>query len=462
MMVHRGRVEEITLKEDFSKSGRFGGLEDDFWGDNEFGGLLEDIEVARRSTGGDQSDLSQPNLSAGLEPMEIDQPNTLREKRTRRTDLDDPELGFGDFGPGGLQEDILGELPGLDDINLDPPSVPPPISDNMDIDQPLPPPVDAANVETEPQQDNTAQDNTGNGGEDAPLIPPNDTIRDDSGFVLEPLDVPHRMRQKRKRRLVIDPLKELTNAAIRSQLLDPSDILQIKTVPPPTKKALMWEKCGTTEYLIRNPSVDGTSSEMIQLVYCNFNKNTIDEPVVPDATLPDLEGSGMDIPLVLEDLGDGPPSVHVPQEERGLEEMPPPNEEINELPPPVDLLDTIENEFGESVNEPLIPEMPLDLEDTEEQDTPTQSTAPQDERVEEFEQRRWNKRSQHILNMLEKGFKTSNSIQFSSLTKRCSRKVAASRFYSCLLLGKEGAIKFSQSKPFAPIIITKGPLNCAD
>ena len=49
------------------------------------------------------------------------------------------------------------------------------------------------------------------------------------------------------------------------------------------------------------------------------------------------------------------------------------------------------------------------------------------------------------------------SIQFSSLTQRCSRKQAASRFYTCLLLAKEGMIDVKQEEPYADIAIQKGP-----
>lgn len=453
MVMHRSRVEEITLKDDYvSSSGGMFGLEDDFqWGDNEFGGMLEDIEVARRSTGGhEQSHVSDVSTIGGEQ-------NTITDKLAPPTDGNQDLIGdgFGDFGQGGLQ-DL--DMPGLEDINLDPPSLPPP--QDMEVDQPPAPAPPEPNVEGEEKQ----QDNE----EDAPLIPPNDTIREDSGFVLEPLDASYRMRPRRKRKLLVDPRKELTGDVIRAQLRDSSDILQLKLIPPPSKKALLWKEYGATDYLLHNPSIPCLSSELAHLVNCNLDKDIGDDVILADTTLLDLEELEIENPRSVGLEANDPPSVPPLEDDRGDEDVPPHNDEIDELPPPNDFIDNIDlGVGGELMDDPLVPVMP-DLEAEEENEVEgvnaaTQSTAEQDgsERTEEFEQRRWNKRSQQVLNMLEKGFKSSESIQFSSLTKRSSRKVAASRFYTCLLLGKEGAIKFSQSKPFDPIIITKGPLNSA-
>ena len=80
-----------------------------------------------------------------------------------------------------------------------------------------------------------------------------------------------------------------------------------------------------------------------------------------------------------------------------------------------------------------------------------------DELTEEFEQRRWTKRTQQVLHVLQRNLTDTDQVLFSALTHNCSRKQAASRFYTCLLLAKEGMVSIYQPEPYADIQLTKGP-----
>ena len=231
-----------------------------------FGGMLEDIEIPRKSIGTDRSkmsDVSQISLPNGEEKdslMEVDNRHTLEENRPLENEFGNQGFlgdGFDDFGQGGLQEDLL-NVPGLDEINLDQEE------GGMEVVGQNPTTTEDA---TAPDSNNQQQqDKEVSMDVDVPIIPPNDTIRDDEGFVLEPLDVSVRMRQKRKRRLVVDARKELTGDMIRAQLRDQSDILQPKLIPPPSKKALLWKEFGVSDFLLHNPSVPFLSQDLVLLL----------------------------------------------------------------------------------------------------------------------------------------------------------------------------------------------------
>ena len=105
----------------------------------------------------------------------------------------------------------------------------------------------------------------------------------------------------------------------------------------------------------------------------------------------------------------------------------------------------------------VIPELP----DLEEPDSvpPNQTTEEQESGEaggEEFERRRWTKRTQQVMRMMERGLSQQDEINFKSLTKKCGRKQAAARFYTCLLLTKEGAIKVRQEEAYGDIYIQRG------
>ena len=249
------------------------------------------------------------------------------------------------------------------------------------------------------------------------------------------------------------------------------------TVPPPSKKALLWKEFGVSDFLLHNPSVPFLSQDLALLLSSNLDTDSSDDVPV-DTTILDLEEQDAEVPrggvadvtetTVNESIIQPPSSPSdrnvPPQPDMPLED----ERDGDDHPPPRgsgDFIDNIDME-ADGLSR-IIPDMP-DLEGDMDRDNKeggastaaTQSTTEQQnsKATDKFEQRRLTRRAQQVLNMLEKGFSNSDKILFSSLAKRCLRKQAASRFYTCLLLGKEGAIKFEQNKPFSAIEITQGPL----
>lgn len=60
-------------------------------------------------------------------------------------------------------------------------------------------------------------------------------------------------RGKRKRKLVVDQSKELTNDAIREQLADYSDLVAPLDMAPPTRQLMQWKESGGADKLFAQP-----------------------------------------------------------------------------------------------------------------------------------------------------------------------------------------------------------------
>lgn len=61
-------------------------------------------------------------------------------------------------------------------------------------------------------------------------------------------------KAKRKRKLIVDSVKELDSKIIRAQLSDYSDIVTTLDLAPPTKKLMMWKETGGVEKLFSLPA----------------------------------------------------------------------------------------------------------------------------------------------------------------------------------------------------------------
>ena len=74
--------------------------------------------------------------------------------------------------------------------------------------------------------------------------------------------------------------------------------------------------------------------------------------------------------------------------------------------------------------------------------------------------KRWTKRTQQTLALIEKAMKKKTSVSpvvnFKDLTKKCNRKQAAYRFYTLLTLSKEKCIHVEQDGLFADLLIHPG------
>ncbi|CAO2578356.1 Double-strand-break repair protein rad21-like protein 1 [Lemmus lemmus] len=90
---------------------------------------------------------------------------------------------------------------------------------------------------------------------------------EEEGFTLDPidgLDIAERRRNK-KRRLLIDPVKEISSKTMHKQLTSFVDTLMVLDLAPPTQRLMMWKKRGGVDTLLSTATQDLIHDELKKL-----------------------------------------------------------------------------------------------------------------------------------------------------------------------------------------------------
>ncbi|XP_045614416.1 double-strand-break repair protein rad21 homolog isoform X2 [Procambarus clarkii] len=292
--LNQSRAEEITMREDYGNISLVTG--DDGFGDM---GFEEPPDIMRAASAMDQT-LDHPNLIFGDNtPLDKEkEPSASKEQDSRLStaradtsalDLEAPirDDGFGgnlgqDIIAGGLFEGGLfddtpiGDGPSLDEPkeerhddsdddvgDLDrfggPPSVGPPSSaDGSRPSTPKPEaqdPVDQPDAPPEENQEaapSAANEETLAGHEQTTLLQ-----NEEESFALAPVDASAIKsgwpRAKRKRKLIVDEVKNISGEEMKAQLSDTTDIVTTLDLAPPTKRLMHWKETGGVEKLFALP-----------------------------------------------------------------------------------------------------------------------------------------------------------------------------------------------------------------
>ncbi|XP_030639820.1 double-strand-break repair protein rad21 homolog A isoform X2 [Chanos chanos] len=452
--------------------------------DDDFGGFgMDDREMMREG-----SDVFGVDLIPGSNLLESEPgPATLPDK-TMNMDYD----GFGDNTDEGIlmdklfndAEDGIFDEPASMANNVIMARDPGDDEDDFDNFSPAAPPDSPDSGPGEPLPNTTDQT------EQTTLVP-----NEEEAFALEPIDITVKeTKAKRKRKLIVDSLKELDSKTIRAQLSDYSDIVTTLDLAPPTKKLMMWKETGGVEKLFSLPAQPLWNNRLLKM----FTRCLT--PLVPDELRKRRKGGEADsLEGILSELE----NPEVPRErdvidttileehpsmlqastmessKTGLDDsmMPPPSKQRGvkrkshdkdtTLPPQLDqsVLDMPQVDLPpeDSANlSRLVPELDLlgekskenkDKDDSEEEEEEGQG-GDQDQ-----EERRWNKRTQQMLHGLQRVLaKTgAQSISLLELCRNNNKKQAAAKFYSFLVLKKQQAIDLSQTQPYSDIIAVPGP-----
>ncbi|XP_053717873.1 double-strand-break repair protein rad21 homolog A-like [Synchiropus splendidus] len=505
--LNQSRVEEITMREEV---GNINLLQDNDFAD--FG--MDDREMMREESAFEVDIMgsSASNLlleaEAGTNQM-ADKSNHLEYDDQYKDDFGDNPM---ESNEGGMLVDKLLSNEDGGGIFDDPPAVPGSVmmpQDHGDDDEDFdalsagaPDSPDSGPAEPLPAMiDQTEQTNLAHNEEET--------------FALEPIDITVKeTKAKRKRKLIVDSVKELDSKTIRAQLSDYSDIVTTLDLAPPTKKLMMWKETGGVEKLFSLPAQPLWNNRLLKM----FTRCLT--PLVPDELRKRRKGGEADsLDEFLKDLENS----EVPREEAStnqqreimndqtlLEETRPlqtsavegsrtiPDETV--MPPP-------SSQHGlkrkAQDTEPALPMGALDqqqlqgpkasgvsqqLEITNAEGPPEDATATnishlieldlfgdkvkkkndddsEEEEEEETqgdqdqEERRWNKRTQQMLHGLQRVMaKTgAQSVSLLDLCKNNNRKQAAAKFYSFLVLKKQQAVELVQEEPYSDIIATPGP-----
>ncbi|XP_024297573.1 double-strand-break repair protein rad21 homolog A isoform X2 [Oncorhynchus tshawytscha] len=326
---------------------------------------------------------------------------------------------------------------------------------------------------------------------------------EEEAFALEPIDITVKeTKAKRKRKLIVDNLKELDSKTIRAQLSDYSDIVTTLDLAPPTKKLMMWKETGGVEKLFSLPAQPLWNSRVLKM----FTRTLT--PLVPDEMRKRRKGGEADsLDEFLKDLE----NPEVPREEAMqrdiidqtiLEEpsvlqasamegsrttldesvMPPPSSthgqkrKAQDTEPglPMGTLEQATNHSGvseqldmtvslppeDSTNLSLFPELDLIEEKKDKKDGEDGSDEDEEGQAgdQDREERRWNKRTQQMLHGLQRVMAKTGAQQISllDLCRNNNKKQAAAKFYSFLVLKKQQAVELNQTEPYSDIIATPG------
>ena len=432
---NQAAIEDITLPPEVSTRPSMFSLEDDDFGPihGDAGDMLEDIPLPRALHRALEESADRPDGPEGSR-MEDDSHIAPNDKEDQRHDAVEQQ-------PVQQGENVTN----MSDVTM--PTIPSFSEERMEVDG-------------QPQEGNVQQQDVVEAMEVGPIpVAEQPTLTEENGYILEPIDtttsVAVKVRHKRKRKLIIDSRKELTSDFIRRQLKDPSDTLRPRCFPPPTKKYLRWRETSTVEQLLQRPTMPGLSKEAAAIFTSNYTHTT------------DGGGAELELRQELEE-----------EEEEMREDVIPLNINLDEPLPdnmatvaadsaaPIEPQPEIGEENATTIDEPTLVDQQPQAENEEvpqENEVPPEvmeeekdGSEPLEEQESATQGKKWSKRTEQMVGMLDKGFSGSDSLLFSDLSRKCGRKQAASRFYSLLLLAKDGMVKFNQDEPYGEITITKG------
>ncbi|XP_041713865.1 double-strand-break repair protein rad21 homolog [Coregonus clupeaformis] len=299
--------------------------------------------------------------------------------------------------------------------------------------------------------------------EDRPVL--NETTllgNEEDGFTLEPVAVTptlERKKGKRRRKLLVDQAKELSNQAIREQLSDYSDLTAPLDIAPPTRQLMQWKESGGVDRLFSHLCAPVIHPHLQQLYSKDVFWGKTDGVVNEDnheemrEERHEVETDESAMLSVLHETMD-------PERMGHNVELTPLHHYGNDNPP-----DNIWDAVNDgSMLEVSLPELPS--EDSMhvhpsgmERETPltvTQNTQSMVDSQDDFEEKRMTSRAQKLLNALK--IQRSNAMfSLQTLCERNSRSQAAATFFCLLVLKKQQALDLHQSEPYADIIATPGP-----
>nr|XP_034977946.1 double-strand-break repair protein rad21-like protein 1 [Zootoca vivipara] len=238
-------------------------------------------------------------------------------------------------------------------------------------------------------------------------------LSEEEGFVLEPLDnsvLTRKQRGKKRRKLLVDYVNQLSRKTMQNQLMDYEDTLTALDIAPPTRRLMILQDLGSADKLLGRPT-QTTINEDLQKLFAKSlrcGRKRLQELAVERSNEQDVqELPTAEVPKAMQDTtyqivsqssGEEKGNIEI-VEPMGNKDNAPDNEEEKKDKRAVDLLNTFRN-------------------------------------------------------MYQAGAK---SFSFLTLCKNKTKKEVADKFFSLLVLKKQRAIEVAQAAPYADIVVTVGP-----
>lgn len=286
-------------------------------------------------------------------------------------------------------------------------------------------------------------------------------VHAEEGFALAPVVATPSLKKKsgkRKRKLVVDRSKELTNGVIREQLADTSDLLTTLDIAPPTRQLMEWKADGGVKQLFSCFCLPVLHPDLKQLFPRNMSprrqrlsaevgEQTDPEEMREQTREADRENTAEpvldDRSMLQESVG---PDIAA---DTFLE----PSVSHTEPPPPWNT--TSEGcRMEVSFPEPLF-EDSLTHPSRETSEIQNQSSLDS----QDVEDKRMTIRAHKLLQMLKTQDSCPNATySLHAMCERGSRSYVAAVLFCLLVLKKQQALNLHQSVPYSDIIATPGPL----
>lgn len=344
---------------------------------------------------------------------------------------------------------------------------------------------------------------------------------EDETFALPPIDISTlkgMSRTKRKRKLIVDEVKNISGEEMKSQLSDTSDTVTTLDLAPPTKRLMHWKETGGVEKLFALPARGIAAGSLSQM----YVRHLVSKPVEFDEFADEpaaVEETGRHQALLdqfrVEDAPQTPIAPESPQQRAGRRkrrrdteepeavasaddiahqhlqlqqlqlQLPPQTPAGGETPasvfndpaptplPPAELSlpdaslseePTVEAppsvEDPPSVHSaPGTPWQPDEEEEEEEPDEP-EDQQQEDETDEQYEDRVNNRRAAAMMQAVRASFTDAppdtSRLPFSQFCRGSNRKQVSQKFYTALVLKKLQALHLEQEKSYAEIMLSRG------
>lgn len=374
--INQSRADEITMREDYASMSV--SLLDDGFGDMGFDADTPDLVRDGMDPNIDEH-LFAEELGKDIDQTKEPVAGTLRDLAD---DMHDPNLdgdGFGDeFGQpavGLFEGDLFGEpqLPTPAEASVNLPANDDNSDDDMDhFDGGAPSPMPSSVGSRPPSvlgQDNVRAPSTTlrppsphheHHADNEHLAEAHDDEHQEEGgveqstllhneeesFALAPVDASAYRgvtKAKRKRKLIVDEVKNISGEEMKAQLANTSDIVTTLDLAPPTKRVMYWKETGGVEKLFSLPSRDIPARGL----FANYQRHLISRLGV----LEDFSVLGPADLLALDQIQQEHDSPTTASNKRGRKRKgnAPPEVQPALMPPPaaVPIHDTMGHSFGE-------------------------------------------------------------------------------------------------------------------
>ncbi|KAK2897315.1 hypothetical protein Q8A73_013695 [Channa argus] len=277
---------------------------------------------------------------------------------------------------------------------------------------------------------------------------------EEEAFALEPVSVTpnsERKKGKRKRKLVVDETKGLTNEFIRRQLSDYSDLVAPFDMAPPTVQLMEWKESGGADKLLAQPCSTVVTPQIKELFVKSFFQ------LKYYGVCEEVEQMRQDAQEVQKDIStftmDQVSIIHSSVDTEITH-----NAELSVLyqtnKQRESFVELAQDENNLEFTHPELPSEDSMFVHPSHEEQETQSTSLHSQSMLE---RRITTRAKKLLNTLQSQSDCDTTFSLQALSEGSTRLQAANTFFSLLVLRKQQAVHLHQKAPYEDIFVTLGP-----